>query len=308
LKQAQEEFKIAETTQTDEDVSLTEHSEETTEGSEPLYSDIEKEAMEQGWKPGYDGPNKKSAEQFIKDGSFFKKIDAQNKEINELRQAFKNLSQIQKKTEKVTYEKALAELRAVRDAAVEVGDVERVRSLDPHLDEQKEKIKELDRQAQVEASTEAQVTDQAPHQEAVNFRDRNKAWFGNFNNSNVEALQGDEKRNYQMTKAALAYDDYIGMKVKMGELKISPDQHIKAVEDFIKETYPDKFTNPNRSAPAAVVKSSSASSGDTSTGKLSAHLSDRQKEQYKLYKSIDPKFGTLDEFAKHLDIIGELKK
>jgi len=306
LRQAQEEFKKMDSTAEvaeAESAETTESSSEvhTEQHSEPQYSEIEKQAIEQGWNPNYEGADKKSAEQYVKDGSFFRKIDAQKKEINELKDAFKQLSSHQKKVEKAAYEKALAEIKATRDAAIEVGDVVKVNALDDHIQQHKENIRRLEQ----ETSTQQP---QAPHQAALDFQERNKTWFGNFDkNVDPNTLDEDGKANYRMTKAATTYDEYLGMKVSSGQLKMTPEEAIKAVEDFIKETYPDKFKNPKKEAPQQVLTSTSHESGSAAS-KLTSRMTDRQKQQYKMFLSVDPKFGSIEDFAKHLDLIGELKK
>lgn len=306
LKTAQEEFsKIQEPNdeQSEEGGDRTEESSDSgTQKDERRYTETEQEAIKQGWNPDFDGPNKKSAEQFVKDGSYFRKIDAQNKEINELRTAFKNVSSHLNKIEKASYEKAFRDIKAARDAAIEVGDITKVHALDEHIEANKTRLRELDQ----EFKETADEQNKPVHPEALNFQERNKDWFGNFDKSvDPSKLTGTDKTNYKMTRAALTYDDYIGLKIKNGDLKLSPEQAVKAVEDFIKENYEERFENPNKSAPAAVLKSNDSAGG---TKKLTSYMTERQKQQYNMYRSIDPKFGTIDDFAKHLELIGELKK
>jgi hypothetical protein len=273
--------------------------------NEPEYTEIEKQALEQGWNPKFSGPTAKTAEQFVRDGSFFKKIDAQKKEILELKEAFQNMTSHQKKLEKASYERAKAELQAERRAAIEIGDVDTVEHLDLRLDHTKEQLKALDQQPQVVAPVQ-----NTPDPAAFEFKEKNKSWFNvDLLNKNQADLKGEELQNYKMTKAAFTYDDYLGMKIKSGELNYTPAQALQAVEEFIKDTYADRFSNenPNKESAPAVGRSTTGSTASSPTSKLTAKLSDHQKNVYKMYLRADPKFGTLEEYAKQLQDIGDLK-
>lgn len=268
---------------------------------QPEYSEIEKEALSQGWKPNYNGPNKKSAEDFVRDGSFFKKIAEQKQQIQELKDAFKNLSSHQQKVEKAAYQKALNDLKKQRDSAIEQGDVLTANQLDEHIYSTRDQIKTF------ESSETVNQSPVVSKEELHDFSSRNKEWFNvALLNKNPSELSGKELQDYKMTKAAFTYDDYLGMKVKSGELNLSPQEALKEVENFIRDTYADRFSNPKRDEAASTSKSTSSNSA--SLGKLTSKLTDRQKELYKMYVSFDPKFGSLEDYAKQLDSIGELKK
>ncbi len=309
LKEATEamkqELEVKEEIKADVTESTDTSSSETVE--ERVYTDIEKQAMAEGWDPK--GP--KSAEQYQHDGSFFKKIKEQKKEIFELKEAFKSMTAHQKKMEKAAYEKALNDFRAERNAAVEIGDVDRVEHLQDKMDSAKEHIKALD--MEVKVATASVVDTDSVNKAARSFQETNKDWFDiDLLKKDVSTLQGKELQNYKMTKAAMTYDEYIGMKRNAGDPAFkdhTPEQALKAVEDFIKDTYAERFTkeNPNKDAPSAVGKSTASGSSSTGSDKLVSKMTPHQKQVYEMYRRIDPSFGSIEEYAKQLHDIGDLK-
>ncbi len=108
-----------------------------------------------------------------------------------------------------------------------------------------------------------------------------------------------------MTETALVYDDYLGKLKAEGRIDYTPDQALQMVQDRIKKYYPHRFENPKKSEPTAVGKPI-MSSGSVSVNAI-GKLTDHQKAMHQMYIQIDPTFGSLEDYAKHLDSIGELK-
>lgn len=278
-----------------------EHKSENETPSEEVSQDpYLDEALKNGYNPNYNGADKKSPEQYVRDGSFFKKISHQKKEIGELKDAVKDLIQQQQKAERFGYEKALKELVSQKHAAIEVGDIERVNQIDTELDAVKEELRKPVETPQVMKEPEV-------HPAAADFKERNMTWFGRYDQS--KTLSEEEKENLEMTETALVYDDYLGRMIAEGKAEYSPEQAVQMVQDRIKKYYPHRFENPKKDEPMAVGRPSGVGSGSSNVSASLVHkLTDRQKQQHELYSSIDPKFGSLEEYAKFLDKIGDLKQ
>ena len=85
------------------------------------YSDVEKEAMESGWIPPdrFDKAGKDkdfiSAEKYVENGSFFKKINAQKKEIDDLRSTVTGITEHNKKVTQLTFFTDLVPVKKPKD-------------------------------------------------------------------------------------------------------------------------------------------------------------------------------------------------
>lgn len=289
----------AELEQKQEEIQVQEESAPVEESTDPYLE----EAVKNGYNPKYDGIDKKTPEQYVRDGSFFKKINHQKKEINELKDAIRDLSRQYSKSEKVGYERAIQELHAKRDAAIEIGDKETVHELDHEINKVNT---ELQKPEPVIIQEEQQV--QETHPAALDFKEKNATWFGKYDASkNTTSLSDEEKENLEMTETALVYDDYLGKAIAEGRVNYTPEQAVKMVEDRIKKYYPHRFENPKKSEPAAVGKPSLGSSSQSGTSNLVSRLTEHQKSMHQLYLSVDSKFGSLEDYAKGLEKIGELK-
>lgn len=258
------------------------------------FSEVEKEAMSQGWRPDYQGTNKKSAEEFVRDGSFFRKIADLKKDNEELREAFKTLTSHQKKLEKAAYEKALSDFQTQRNVAIENGEVSKVHELDEHIYNTRDVIKSITPEVQTSQKV-------GPTQEALNFKETNKEWFDvDLLKRDPTSLQGRDLQKFKMTKAAFIYDEHLG-RTRPG----NPADNLKEVESFIKDTYSEFFKNPARQEAPVTMKSTAAS---TTQSNLVSRMTEHQKSVYQMYVSVDKNFGSLEDYAKQLDSIGELKK
>lgn len=112
----------------------------------PQYTEIEEQAMADGWMPPdrFDGAeNDKefvSAEKYIENGSFFKKISAQRKKINELESAVSSIQAHQNKllnheleSQKRDYEKTINDLKEQKLQALDEGDHAAVVNIDDQI-------------------------------------------------------------------------------------------------------------------------------------------------------------------------------
>lgn len=252
------------------------------EAPEAQLTDVEKEAVKQGWNPNHQGPNKKTAEQFLHDGSFFKKIDSQNKKIDDLTQTVKLLLDHNKKLEAVKFEEGYKKALVERNKAVEEGDVQAFNVAEEKLKQQVELHRPLAQEVTKEPDISAD--DQAL---LKSFQSENKSWFGN-----------SDKESQEMTKLAIAYDQY---NLQNG---MSYKESLKEVESIIKYKFPHRFSNPNQDKPAAVLKSEPASSGKA-VG-LAGKMTEQQRWMFNQAKVVDPSLD-INTYAKQLKEIGALR-
>lgn len=271
------ESKTEKTNETDsKDLNLEVNNQDNT-NNDPFLE----EAMKMGFDPEYTGPNKKSAEQFVKDGSFFKKIEDLKKSNEETKKLVKQLAEHNARLEKASYEKAKADIEAAKLAAVAEGDIVKFKTV-----QDQEKI--------VDANHNIPKVNIAPEisQDLLDFQERNKDWFNN---------QTDE--NMEMAEAADFIDKRIAKQASLRGMNLSQSEHLKLVEDKIKKLYPHRFENDNQKKASLVTKStvSEGSSKDELTGRLTAQQKDFVKKARMYGSSL-----TESEYAKQLKMTGHL--
>lgn len=240
------------------------------------------EAVKSGYDPNYKGPNKKSAEQFVKDGSFFKKIESQNKKIDELIGLVKENDTRAAKLEKAAYDKAMADITAARDRAIVAGDLPKVRALEA------EKAAKAKDAAPIIAKTE----NEAPKltQDLLDFQERNKDWFNH-----------QTPENRKMVAAADFIDKYIGKEAHEKGITLSQKEHLELVEKEMKERFPAHFETKQ---PKPQIRSSGSSS-ESSGSKLADRLTKQQKEFVTKARTYGSKL-TNEEYARQLKLTGDL--
>lgn len=108
-----------------------EENDESNDREENDIDPVEQEARSMGWRPleewSGDKAKWRSATEFVDRASFFKKIEAQNRVINEQNKALKNLAKLQSQIAKNEREKVLKELQnqkreALREQEFDVAD------------------------------------------------------------------------------------------------------------------------------------------------------------------------------------------
>lgn len=192
------------------------------------YTPLEQEAMDQGWRPKEDFQGEPDrfidAAEFIRRGELFAKIEHQNKELKQVRTALEQLKQHHAKVEKSTYDRAIKDLQQQRKTALAEGDVELFDKLDNDVDELKE--------ARDQFVEQAKNTPATPE-------------------VNPEFAQWVSKNPWYEKDVAMAgAADRIG--IQLARQGIPPMEVLKQVEAKIKEEFPHKFSNPNRTKPSAV--------------------------------------------------------
>jgi len=238
------------------------------------------EAISMGYDPNYSGANKKTPEQFVRDGSFFRKIDAQKKELQELKGMMKQQIEHTRKVEKAAAEKALRETQQEKIARVNEGDVEGYK-----IAEQKEAA--IREQMQATQPPVPETPD-----EIKEWAKTNETWF-NMNS----------KENTRMANAADALFRLSEQEASDEGVTRTTKEHLKFVDERMKTLFPTKFSNPNKERPAAVGKST------VSSGKkldLSSKLTDRQRQYVKQAREhgLDLSY---EEYANQLKLTGDLR-
>lgn len=285
-QQIKEEMAKLEAMQKEATVSKTETPESTVaknattdEASDPYLE----EAIKSGYDPNYSGPNKKSPEQFVKDGSFFKKIEEQKKAINELKKLFQESEARSIKIERETRERTLKELQAQKEEAVAIADVAEYKRIEALERAEAEKLKEVPVKP---------VQNELPP-EMTEFAERNKDWF---NNATPE--------NLLMAKAADGLCEVIAEEARLNGETLSLVEQLKRVEERIKDVFPKRFRNVNQDKPALVGGVAPQASGKAKT--LADRLSSEQLAYIKKAREYGSKL-TNEEYARQLQISGDLK-
>lgn len=204
------------------------------EGQEeqPQLAPIELEAIEHGWKPEEDfkadpkneGKKWRSAEEFMDRKSLFDRIEVGNHEVKQLKKTLQQLSQHHANVEKRAYEKALADLKAERKAAIADNDMARAEELRDEMDDLRDKINEVKPPVDIPAG---------PPPELIEFKTRN-SW-------------------YQRDDAMTRYADSVGQ--ELFNQGLPPHKVLEGVEKRTREAFPEKFRNPNRESAPEMVPS-----------------------------------------------------
>jgi len=197
---------------------------------EPEYSEIEQKAIDEGWNPDKsdlpEGTPFVDAEEFVKRGSFFRKIDSQKAEIDMLNKRFDHLSENYQKANdrelkkaEAEYTKTLDALKAEKVQAMDEGDHQRVVDIDE----------------QMKATPEPQAP-QAPQsnpegdKQWANWKEANP-WYAN---DKVLRKQAD-----------LMSDSYRGTGTPFETV-------LSEITADLKDLYPHKFENKRRQSAASV--------------------------------------------------------
>jgi len=213
------------------------------------YTDIENQAIEQGWRPKaeYEGDPGKwvDASIFVARAPLFEHIDAQKRELKEVKKALKLMASHHAKTREVEYARALDELRAQKKTALTDMDADAVINIDERIDLVKNQIAQDKYQAIQEVAAESQIR----HPEFESWTQRN-SW-------------------YDSNKTMRAFADAYGNELADGGK--SPSDVLRLVEKEVKAKFSEKFSNPNREKASNVESSSSPkASGGNSGFQLSA--------------------------------------
>lgn len=214
-----------------EEVKQEVQSEQQPEQQQEHKVDVyEQRALEMGWRPKeeWDGPEEDfiEAKEFVRRQPLFEKIESQSKAIKQLTQAFDALKTHHSKVKETEYKRALDSLKQAKKQALIDGETERALAYE-------EKIEEVEQQkAEFDASAAEVNIPQEPvlNPEFVAWKQRN-GWYN----------KDTELREFA--------DTYGIMLARKG---MEPQAVLQAVEKKVKETFKEKFVNPNRERAGAV--------------------------------------------------------
>jgi hypothetical protein len=262
-----------------------EHSEYSDEPIDEASIDPHmEEALKQGYDPNYKGPNKKSPEQFVKDGSFFKKIDALKKEQEETKKVVRELAEQNAKLAAIAAKERNDKLEAAKERAILEADNVKVRAIDAEL-----------RKAEAEAIRPIAPEKPTVTQELLDFQEENKSWFNN-----------QTKENIRMVKAAEALDQLVAEELEEKGEKISQKEHLARVVERIKVLFPNRFENEKQLEKPKVLRSGTSGSSTGNTVGLAARLTTRQKELAAQARQYGSKM-TNEQYAAQLELTGDLR-
>lgn len=259
-----------------EEVSSDEQEQQVSE-----LSEIEQKAIEMGWDPEHKGKSFVSAKEFVERGSFFRKIDAQNKKIDELMNVVKELSAHNQKVADASYNKGLEDALRNRAKAVEFGDVEA-------FEEAERTIKNLESS---KPTLKQETVNQAPSQEMLDFVKENESWF---NTSTA------------INKRMVLEADGLYTLEKQDNPDLSDKEILNIVKQKIELLHPEQFTNPNKLKPAAVTKSTTTTVS-TKSSSLVNRMTQSQKDFFKQAQALGGINMSIEDYAKQLDMTGDLK-
>lgn len=211
---------------------------ETVSENTPELSPVQQEALESGWVPKeeYNGDPEKwvDAAEFLRRGELFKKIEAQSRDLKDMRKALVEMKKLHADVQKVEYQRALDTLRAQKKAALEEGDADAVLAADDRIDEIKDAQRQL---AQVQQEVE-QAPSGEQHPVFVEWQERN-AWY----TSNGTMRDFANRRGQELAASGS-----------------SPVQVLRQVEEEVKKKFSSYFQNPRQNRAPAVEGSTSKSS------------------------------------------------
>lgn len=208
----------------------------------PEASPVESQARESGWVPKeeFEGDEHKwvDAGEFLRRGELFKKIEAQNKELKDVKKTLQLLAQHNAKIKDIEFKRAIDYLKEQKKEALIEGDADAVVQLDEKIDEAKEQHKA----AQIEAERQLRAEVAEVHPEFQAWTERN-TWY---------TSSGPMK----------AFADAVGSELAAKGLR--PSEVLKEVEKQVRAEFPQRFKNPNREKPGAVEGASTK--GSTKSG------------------------------------------
>ncbi len=218
---------------------------EQPEQKAPELSPIEQKALEMGWRPKeeFDGDEEAfiDAKEFVHRAPLFEKISSQSKSIKRLEAALEGMRTHYTKVQQTEYQRALKDLKAQQEAAVEEGDLTKYHA----LNERREAI-EQEHQELVEG-IQAPVTPQVP-EELQQWVSRNP-WV--------------EQHPHMRVFADKVAETFVA-KVRAGLM--TPADVLREVEKQVRVEFPNKFRNPNKDKPSAVEGSTTKRSTKADDG------------------------------------------
>jgi hypothetical protein len=191
----------------------------------PQVSEIEVQASEYGWKPetefranpANEGKKWRTAEDFMDRKPLLDKIETYSRKVKDLEKGLNALAQHNQKISEQAYERALADLKAERRAALEEGDLVKAEDLKDRMDMVKQ-----------QAAQTKSIIPTAPTNPAFDEWVANNSW-------------------YNEDRKARALADGIAQNLVEQGIR-NPAEIFATVEREVRETFPNKFRNPRKDA------------------------------------------------------------
>jgi len=197
------------------------------EAQTPELSPVQQEALSSGWVPkdDFNGDTEKwvDAAEFLRRGELFKKIEAQGRELKDVRRALVEMKKLHASVQEVEYKRALDTLKAQKKAALEEGDADAVIAADERIDLVREQQRQLVVPEDVQPTAEE-------HPEFVEWKSKN-SW-------------------YVSSTPMKAFADALG--AELAQQGLTPPQVLRKVEDEVRKEFPNKFQNPRQNRASAV--------------------------------------------------------
>ena len=189
-------------------------------------TEVEQRAMEMGWRPReeFDGDEDSfiDAKEFVRRKPLFDKIETQSKEIKNVRKAIDALQQHYTAREAAAVENALSKLRTARQQAISDSDGESFDAIDTEI-----------KRVEKEAGRLKQLENEGVVQQQEELHPEFQAWT-------------NKNRWYTETSYMRQWADDEG--VKLAKQGMSPSEVLSTLEKRVKQEFPQKFTNPNKSS------------------------------------------------------------
>lgn len=235
-------------------------------------SNTEIEAREQGWVPQDEwqgDPEKwRPAKEFVDRGELLKKLEHQGKELKQTNQALKSLADHHKRVREVEYQRAMADLKQQRKAALIEQDMERVAELDEVIDLTKE---------QAASMPEIEVPDiKAAPAGLVQWENAN-SW-------------------YKKDRAMTAYTNSLAAELRAQGYSL--EEALRQIDKDVRKEFPHKFQNRGKPQTSSVEGGGRPRTGE---GSDSFQLSDDERRVMR-------KFIQAGAFDNEQQYIDELKK
>lgn len=241
---------------------------------------VEDHAREGGWMPredwveqGKDPTQWRSAELFIELGPLYERIDSLKRENKENKKVLNEFKQFHEKVRETEYKRALEQLKVKKVEALQEGDANSVVDID-------EKIAKVTAEEAAAKVKEVQVQSQEIHPDFANWVTKN-TWYG----SDVEMRE---------------FADSIGQAYAKSGRTTDPLDVLKYVEKKVRQTYPDKFRNPNKD------KVSNVEGGDAPTKKTKVIDIEMNEEEERAMKKF-VKSGLMTE-AKYKEQLKQVRE
>ena len=212
-------------------------------------------ATKDGWVPqdDWNGEAEKwvPADEFLRRKPLFEKIHTQNRQIKKIQENLNAMASHHKKVFEASYQKALEELEAQRDRAIDEGDSRTVRDID-------REVKRVEQEYTEESAKVAPAAGPSAHfEEWVNAND----WYTSNRGMKTRA-------------------DEVGIGFAQANPDLPEEEVFAYVDERMRIEYPDKFVKSNTQTrkPAAASVESGEYSAKPRAGSKTIELTDQERK------------------------------